>query len=65
MKISYNGIEYLKFKATDTEVEYFKSTPLVNITIVGECEINNWNGNISPQIYITDYEVKKGMKFYL
>lgn len=65
MKISYNGIDYLKFKATDTEIEYFKSTPLVNITIVGECEINNWNGNISPQIYITDYEVKKGMKFYL
>lgn len=65
LKIIVNGIEYIKFKATEKELELFQENEIVNINIVGECDINNWGGVERPQIIIKDYEVNKVMKYYI
>ena len=65
LKFTVNGIEYIKFKATEEEIKLFQDNEVVNITIVGECDINNWGGVERPQIIIVDYEVNKAMKYYI
>ena len=65
LKFTINGIEYIKFKATEEEIKLFQDNEVVNITIVGECDINNWGGVERPQIIIVDYEVNKAMKYYI
>ena len=65
LKFIVNGIEYIKFKATEEEIKLFQDNEVVNITIVGECDINNWGGVERPQIIVTDYEVNKVMKYYI
>lgn len=65
LKFTVNGIEYIKFKATEEEIKLFQDNEVVNITIVGECDINTWGGIERPQIIVTDYEVNKVMKYYI
>lgn len=65
LKFTVNGIEYIKFKATEEEIELFQDNEVVNITIVGECDINTWGGIERPQIIVTDYEINKVMKYYI
>lgn len=65
LKFTVNGIEYIKFKATEKEIKLFQDNEVINITIVGECDINNWGGVERPQIIVTDYEVNKVMKYYI
>ena len=31
----------------------------MNITVVGRANINEWGGNITPQIFIEDYEIQE------
>ena len=60
LKISLpNNISIMKFFATDEEcyeLENFEGEYLA-LNIVGTCNQNEWNGNISPQIFISDYEI--------
>ena len=65
LKFTINGIEYIKFKAADEEIKLFQDNAIVNITIVGECDINTWGGVERPQIIIVDYEVNKAIKYYI
>jgi hypothetical protein len=65
LKFTVNGIEYIKFKATEEEIKLFQDNAIVNITIVGECDINTWGGVERPQIIVVDYEVNKAIKYYI
>lgn len=65
LKFTINGIEYIKFKATEEEIQLFQDNAIVNITIVGECDINTWGGVERPQIIVVDYEVNKAIKYYI
>ena len=65
LKFTINGIEYIKFKATEEEIKLFQDNAIVNTTIVGECDINTWGGVERPQIIIVDYEVNKAIKYYI
>ncbi len=60
LKISLpNKISLMKFNATDEEcfkLENFEGAYL-SLNIVGKCSQNEWMGNISPQIFIEDYEI--------
>ena len=60
LKISLpNNISIMKFNATDDEcynLENFEGVYL-ELNIVGTCHQNEWNGNISPQVFIVDYEI--------
>ena len=31
----------------------------MNVTVVGRANINEWGGNITPQIFIEDYEIQE------
>ena len=62
-----NGVSLIKFRST--EEEYEKMVPVfdsgsVNINVIGTCTINEWNGIISPQIEIKDYEIVGETKYY-
>ena len=57
IKIQLEGISLIKFKSSQEEYESLLSEGYTAINIVGTCNLNEWNGKISPQIIIEDYEV--------
>ena len=63
MKISLpNGVSIIKFRTPDEEYEeLYSKTGYVEINIVGRCNRNEWNGNVSAQIMLDAYEIKKRM----
>ena len=66
LKISLpNKISLMKFNATDEEcfqLENFEGAYL-SLNIVGKCNQNEWMGNVSPQIFIEDYEITGSGKY--
>lgn len=60
-----NGTSLIKFKSSREEYEKLRSeTGCITINIVGKCERNIWNGVVSPQIIIEDYEIVGEQKYY-
>lgn len=60
-----NGVELMKFKASEDEFNsLYSEIGFVEINIVGECAINSWMGNITPQVWITEYEIAKKQQYY-
>lgn len=60
-----NGLNLIKFGSNIEEYENLQSdTGCKIINIVGTCNENIWNNNISPQILIKDYEVVKNYSYY-
>lgn len=57
MKISYNGIDYVKFKDTDF-VEEIQNNRTKKLTVYGRANLNEWMGKQSVQVFINDYELK-------
>ena len=50
------GIDFLKFKDTNF-AEKLKATKEIKITVLGKANLNNFMGNVSPQMFIEDYEL--------
>lgn len=46
--------------------DFFNLHPegMLEITIIGYCRKNEWNGNVSPQIEICDYQISKSTAWY-
>jgi single-stranded-DNA-specific exonuclease len=60
-----NGTSLIKFKSSIEEYESLKpETGCYTLTVIGRCESNSWNGRISPQIIIEEYEKVGEMKYY-
>ena len=61
-----SGISLLKFRASEQDCETFQTNNqgYIQVNIVGRCNRNDFNGYISPQIFIQDYEVIDGSKYY-
>lgn len=59
LKIEANGISYMKFKATEL-IDQLSLNENDHINVVGRANLNSWGGNITPQIFIDDYEIIKG-----
>ena len=59
IKIEKNGIAYMFFKCTKRQEE-FEQYNEMTISLVGKPNINNWMGNITPQIFVTDFEISDG-----
>lgn len=57
-----NGVNAIKFKSNENEYEEF-CEPNITLTIVAKCAINEWNGTITPQLLIEDFELKKELVF--
>ena len=60
-----NGTSLIKFKSSQEEYEkLYSEVGCITINIVGKCERNIWNGIVSPQIIIEDYEIVGEQKYY-
>lgn len=51
-----NGVAIMKFKSSEEEFNEF-SEPNMYLTCVGKCAINEWRGQMTPQIKIEDFEI--------
>ena len=52
-----NGVSIIKFKSSEEEYEEFCEEDKV-LTIIAKCQINEWQGNISPQLIIDEFELR-------
>ena len=59
-----NGTSLIKFGASQSEFESLKSSGYTEIDVIGTCAINEWQGMITPQILIKDYEVIGKQDYY-
>lgn len=60
-----NGMSLIKFRSSEEEYEsLYSETGCVTINLIGKPEQNIWNGIISPQIMIEDYEIVDKKKYY-
>ena len=60
-----NGMSLIKFKSSQEEYESLcTKLGCVTINIVGKCERNVWNGIVSPQIIVEDYEIVGKTEYY-
>ena len=60
-----NGMSLIKFRSSKEEYESLCSElGCVTINIVGRCERNIWNGIVSPQVIIEDYEIVGKTEYY-
>lgn len=59
LKIIFNGMTYMKFQAEDLIKIINNYKDKISLTVVGHGNINEWGGNITPQIFIEDFEIKE------
>ena len=59
-----NGTSLIKFKSSQEEFESLKTDGIITLNIIGRCERNAWNGRISPQIIVEDYEIARKIEYY-
>ena len=60
-----NGMSLIKFRVSDEEYEaLYSELGCVTINVVGTCERNVYNGIISPQVTIENYEIVSKMEYY-
>lgn len=56
LKIQIGNTALIKFKSSQEEFESFQQEDLV-LSAVCKCNKNEWNGNISPQLLVEDYQL--------
>jgi single-stranded-DNA-specific exonuclease len=61
-----NNISLMLFNATEEDCDKLQinNKGFVKINCVGEPKKNEWNGNVSPQIFITEYEIVDSSKYF-
>lgn len=61
-----NGTSLIKFGSSEEEYAKLADSSLgcVNINVVGKCDRNEWNGRVSPQIHVEDYDIVGVKKYY-
>lgn len=61
-----SGVDLLKFRASEEDCETFQTNNngYIEMNIIGRCSRNEWNGFITPQVFIEDYEVIDSNKYY-
>ena len=61
-----NGIPLMLFKATDEECDLFKDNNkgFIEVDIVAKANKNEFNGMVTSQLFIEDYEVIDSNKYY-
>lgn len=64
LKISSNsGVDLMKFKASKEDCETLTENAYSVINAVGKCNLNEWNGRITPQIFIEEMEIVNSCKY--
>ncbi len=58
-----NKVCLIKFGSSQEEYERFLSVGYIELNIVGKCSANEWNGWVTPQILIEDYNIVGSSRF--
>lgn len=58
IRIDYNGISYMKFRAGDLIEELQNNSDSIEMEVVGRANLNEWGGRYTPQLFIDDYDIK-------
>lgn len=58
-----NKTSIIKFNSNQEEYEQFTQGGYVTVNIVGTCNRNEWNGIVTPQILVSDYEIVDTCKY--
>lgn len=58
-----NKTSIIKFNSNQEEYEQFIQGGYVVVNIVGTCNRNEWNGIVTPQVLVTDYEIINTCKY--
>lgn len=56
VKIEKNGIAFMKFRALDM-IDELNRCNQIKLNVVGKANLNNWDGQITPQLFIESYEL--------
>ena len=59
VRIEKFGITYLKFHAKDM-IQELAQYEAIKLEVVGRANLNEWMGNYTPQIFITNYQIEDG-----
>ena len=56
-----NGVAIIKFRASDEEIAALTPADgtVTKINIVGTCNRNEWAGEVTPQIFLDEYEIQR------
>lgn len=52
-----NKLSFIKFGSSQEEYQKLLSDGYIEVNVIGRCNANEWNGNVTPQILIDDYEI--------
>ena len=52
-----NGVSAIKFNGSEEEISTFSTEGYVELDMICTCNLNEWNGNYSPQLMIKDYNI--------
>lgn len=65
LKITLPNCSCIKFGSSQEEYEkLYSEDGYYELNIVGRCNKNEWNGNVTAQIFIEDYEIVDSSKYY-
>lgn len=59
-----NKISIIKFGSSQEEYNKIAQDGYIEMNIVGKCNKNEWNGNISAQILLEDYEIIDSNRYF-
>lgn len=59
-----NNVSIIKFSSSEEEYNKFAVDGYIEANIIGTCNRNEWNGNVSAQIMMEDYEFIDSSKYY-
>ena len=57
LKITYNGIAYMKFRAKEMITELSKYEGDMELEVIGHGNINEWGARKIPEIFIDNYDI--------
>lgn len=64
IKITCGNLSFIKFNTNEEEFDFlYSETGWKELSIIGTCAINEWNGYENPQVLIEDYEIERTMAF--
>jgi len=58
VKFNHNGVSFVKFKDNDFVSKIKSMKDGFSITVLGKANMNEWNGNSTPQLMISDYRLR-------
>lgn len=59
-----NGTSLIKFGSSKEEYESLLTDGFIEVNALGTCAINEWQGNVTPQLLIKEYEIVGKQEYY-